>query len=293
VLLECDSYSATVDAGKGGMISRFCTRIEDREIDILLPRPSVDAFVDGVPFFGCFAMAPFCNRLRPARIATSDGSADIKENWPTEDCAIHGLALDREWWVLSGGERSCVLSTEIAAGDGRVIGKVEQTVELSDNSGLSLGLSLTNTGFDWVAAGLGFHPWFLSPGSGGVRFNADGIFDTDVHLIPTGHRALRNPSVSLNSPEHDGIDRTYSGWNGSATVDLPGYPYPVRLMADTPCLHVLISRAFNTICAEPVTNVANAMHRAYPEGAMRRVPRGDTMAISMRIALEGPGNTVS
>ena len=286
--LECRTYGAEVDAARGGLVARLFAKRGAEEIEILRPRPISGAEFHRIPFYGCFPMAPFCNRLLPPALATSEGAVDLPANWPSEGCAIHGLTLARAWRISSPDPAACVLYSEMEIPGGRAFGQIQQTLRLTDEGGLEATLRMVNTGFEWIRAGLGFHPWLHMPGEGELRFEAGGIFDPDERLLPARHRRLDPAAVSLSSARDNGLDRTFTGWRGAARLRFSHHPHPVAVESDAPCLHAFVSREFDAICAEPVTNAANAMHRAYPAGGMRRLARGAGMAISMRIALAAP-----
>ena len=286
-VLRTERYSIGLLPEAGGRVEwlRMCHQGSD--YDILRPRPETGADQGRIPLYGNFAMLPFCNRLLPMEMQTSDGAVAVAMNWPAESCAIHGLGCEAAW-SLDGDatDRSCNMSCRIVTADGVDLGAGLQQVSVSDETGLTHRVGFRNEVFDWILTGVGFHPWFYMPETGArLEFRAKGRFIADSALYPQRYEELENPVQHLGPNTHEGLDQCFAGWTGSATVHLPHLPVPVALESDAPNLHVYVNSDLQAICAEPQTHVTNATHdhRWDDFAGMVKLTRGATLWLQYRI----------
>ena len=286
-VLQTERYSVGLLPGAGGRLEWLRMRHEGAELDILRPRPGANADQGSIPLYGNFAMLPFCNRLHPMEMQTSEGPVAVAMNWPAESCAIHGLGCEATW-SLDGDatDRSCSMSCRVVTADGVDLGAGLQQVSVSDETGLTHRVGFRNEAFDWILAGVGFHPWFYMPEPGArLEFRAKGRFIADAALYPQRYEGLEDPDQVLGPETHEGMDQCFAGWTGSATVHLPHLPVPVVLHSDAPNLHVYVNSDLQSLCAEPQTHVTNATHdRRWDEFAgMAQLALGETLWLQYRI----------
>ena len=288
-VLESERYSIGLAPARGGRVEWLRLRHQGAEYDIFRPRPEEQPEQGSIPFYGNFAMLPFCNRLMPMEMQTSDGPVPVTMNWPSESCAIHGLGCGTAWSVQDSSSSSfCEYTCRVEAADSIFLGTGLQQVTVCDGGGLVHRVGFRNEGFDWILAGVGFHPWFYLPEPGArLEFCAKGRFATDTAQFPQEFQELDNPDVLLDSEAHDGLDQCFAGWSGRAILHLPHLPVPVMLNSDAPTVHVYLNTGLQAMCVEPQTHVANATHdsRWNDLAGMTKLSRGETMWLQYRIGL--------
>lgn len=292
-VLETERYSVGLLPTVGGRVEWLRFRHRGAEYDILRPRPEANANQGNISLYGNFAMLPFCNRLLPPEMRTSAGPVEMAVNWPSESCAIHGLGCEAEWSLSAGATaRSCEMVCRIESSEGVYLGTGLQQVSLSDKSGVLHRVGFRNDAFEWILAGVGFHPWFFMPEPGArLEFRARGRFIADAALYPQRFEVLADPGMSLGPDSHDGLDQCFAGWSGRAIVRLPHLPVPVVLdSSDAQNLHVYVNSGLQAICAEPQTHVTNATHddRWDDFAGMVRLARGATLWLQCRFGMGDP-----
>ena len=291
--LECKRYSVGVQPAAGGRVEWLLWRHEGREFDILRPRPEANANQGQIPLYGNFAMLPYCNRLLPAALSTSAGTLEVAVNWPSEGCAIHGLGCEAEWMLHKGAtEQSCSWSCRVATDAGVYLGTGIQEISVSDETGVSHRACFRNEAFDWILAGVGFHPWFFMPEPDALlQFRARGRFIADEALYPQQFEELDEPNQELGPASYEGLDQCFGDWSGCATLRLPHVPARISIVSGAPHLHVYVSRSLQAICAEPQTHVTNATHdhRWEEIAGMTRLSRGECISVELRIAAHPSG----
>jgi aldose 1-epimerase len=110
------------------------------------------------PFYwGCFTMAPWCNRIEADRIEVGRRTIELGSNFD-DGSAIHGQVYDRPWadhgdgsFAVSGGGDGWPWTYEVGLRL-EVVGQVVRIEQV-----------LRNTAADPMPAGLGLHPWFRRP----------------------------------------------------------------------------------------------------------------------------------
>ena len=284
-----EKYLVLVNPEEGGRVEKLTYSREGRDFDIFKPRPLGNREQDGVPLYGSFVMLPFCNRLFPPVILTSEGPITIPKNWTEESCSIHGLGLSERWKPEKVTNNTCIISTHLKPIGGKCIGIGIQKFEVSDHKGVLSRLGYYNNQFDWILAGLGFHPWFnLTEGDAHLKFEAEGKFETDKN-IPTSYKKLDKREVSLSADHNNGIDSCFGRWDGRAELTLENLDLKVEMLSNSNNLHVYINRDLNAICIEPVNHVTNAMHDQRWNGfaGMKKVYKGETIWLDMSIQVVG------
>lgn len=292
MLLEISSksYVIKVNPEEGGRIETLVYSTKGKTIDLLKPKPANNHDQDRIPLYGSFVMVPFSNRLSQPNIVTSEGPLAVSKNWTPESCAIHGLGVTGTWTPQEVRKGFCSLSTPLKTAEERNVGIGFQEFQVSEENGLVYRVGYCNNHFDWILAGLGFHPWFnLSGGEGKVEFFAGGKFETDQRYMPTSYNELENKQVLLSSRHNNGIDSCFGNWEGSAKLSLERIDAEVIISSSANNLHVYINKDLDAICAEPVSHVTNAMHdqRWNRFAGMQKVKTGETIWLDMSIKIQG------
>jgi aldose 1-epimerase len=136
-------------------------RLRVRGHDLLRTPSDTARHVDDPYFWGCYPMAPWCNRLPSGPALVAGRAIDLPASFP-DGTAIHGQTSRRAWAVVDAGPGAATFRIE-AGGDGWPWPyTVEEQVRVDDGR-LRLVLRLTNESDEPMPAGLGFHPWFRRP----------------------------------------------------------------------------------------------------------------------------------
>ncbi len=284
--ISSKSYVIKINPEEGGRIETLSYTTKGKTIDLLKPKPPNNHDQDRIPLYGSFVMVPFSNRLSQPKIVTSKGSLAVSKNWTPESCAIHGFGVTMAWIPQEVSQDFCSLSAPLKTSEGRNVGIGIQEFKVSEESGLVSRVGYCNNQFDWIFAGLGFHPWFnLAGGEGKVEFVAGGKFETDRRYMPTSYNELGNKEVLLSSQQNNGIDSCFGNWEGSAKLILEIIDAEVAISSSANNLHVYINKDLDAICAEPVSHVTNAMHdqRWNSFAGMTKVKTGETIWLEMSI----------
>jgi aldose 1-epimerase len=202
-------------------------------------------------------MVPWAGRLSHGRIPTKDGEVRLDANLPPS--AIHGLGFDKPWEVVERSEATVTMQCELRGLGWPFGGHALQTLRMRE-SGVLLEL--------WVGgyakagpAGLGWHPWFTRPRTGGVALRLDGseVLVVDADLVPTGVVRPVAASEDLRSGPPLGdrrLDHVYVRTKGPAIVRWPDLE--LRIEYDTSLQTVVVHTPPEGICVEPQTMWPNA-----------------------------------
>jgi aldose 1-epimerase len=280
VTLELTSgdWQAELRPEAGGMI----TALRHRGIDVLRPMPpGTDEPLESA----CFALVPYCNRIRDGRFSFRGREIALTPNFLPEPHTLHGLSWQRPWTVESQVENKCVLVDDY---DGRGpwpwAYRAQQRVRLGPK-GCAVTLVLTNRSAEPMPAGLGLHPYFRRRPETEMRFEADHVLLSGADPLPTGISApaehFGDWAAGAGMPAET-VDHCFAGWSGSALLrDELG---TIALSAEgAPHVHLYAPADGSALCLEPVTHTPDAPNRAPDE--MIVLPPGCSASLTMRISV--------
>ena len=259
---------------RGGLLARW----RSSGVDVLKTQPHSGDYLEGLPLWGCFPMAPFCNRLTPTVLPAHPDAIRFNANWPLEGLALHGTVYDAEWHAAKATGTHLEIACTVRAADRSDIGLCTKSIELTE-AGLRLSIAFRYGLEGTMLAGVGLHPWFNAPAC--VQFRAAHRLDYSddmVHCtaVPTEH-------IVLSSAEDDGHDCCYAGLGGPILLRADAWPDDLQITTNAPCAHVFLSNDFQSVCVEPVSHAPNAAHNevSAAQGPLRQVSQGDSVAIDM------------
>lgn len=245
-------------------------------LDILHPMPEADAFApEDWPKGGAYPLFPFHNRIRKGRFAF-DGVEYSVPCHHSEENALHGLSSRFDWQAEQEGDTACTLSAS-HAGDVRwpFAFQARQRFTLRPE-GLTLDLTLRNTGNGPMPAGMGWHPYFAKCSA--ITMDAQRLWGIDDGFFPTG-----------DWQTYDGAPRPTAYLSDWSQADLAlragGH---VRIAASPTLSHmVLHDPAPDYSCVEPVSHLAGALNLS-PERAsdeMRNLVPGEELRGQITLSL--------
>ena len=172
-----------------------------RGIDLMRRLSEDDRRSGNVLGVAMFPMTPYANRIAGNAFDFGAKRQQVLPNNPPEKFNVHGSGWQHAWDVTGAGAANATLSLDIAAGAEPYSYRATQAFAVSDE-GLSVTMTLTNTGPVAMPFGFGLHPWFDRDPDVTVQFNArrfyleepDGISGDPVTLPPELDFAEGRPS---------------------------------------------------------------------------------------------------
>lgn len=266
---------------RGGAVMLYQTRFEERVYDWMVPgnpqQPS------------CFAMLPWCSRIRNGHFRFQGRSLQLPANNAPEPHSIHGHGWQRPWQPVDVDTTSALLEYEHTPDAWPWRYQARQMIELRGQA-LAFTLSLENRSAQDMPAGMGLHPYFsVTPGA---------VLDTAVTHCWVFDEQLRQmeqrelpPSRTLSAfpVTGAGVDNVYSGWQRELQLTLPQWRAQVSISASALFSHLILYTGGGQefVCAEPVSNVANGFNLAPatdPAGLYQVIAPGATLTGSVLIS---------
>ncbi len=236
-----------------------------------------------------FPLIPYVNRIRSGQFAFRGREVSLAPNMPGDPSPLHGQGWLSAWQVDEQSEAHAVLSFRHLAGEWPWDYDARQEFGL-DARGLSVGLTCTNTSREAIPCGLGQHPYFPCGPRTRIDTEVTHVWTIDAQVLPVekvpadGRYDLRERLVCGQD-----LDHGFGGWNGTATVTDPDWPYDIRLSSPEARFFQLYSPAEGgTFVAEPVTHAnaaLNAPEAQWAELGMRVLRPGETMRLDLRLEI--------
>lgn len=281
IALTAGDWRATLAPELGGAVLSLDWR--DRPVFRRTPDGATDILETA-----CFPLVPYANRIADGRFVFEGRSVQLPTLERFAPHALHGDAWLLPWTVESQTENRVEMTLDWPGdADGWPWPwRARQIVELTDQ-GLSISLSMTNTGDAVMPAGLGLHPYFHRYADSRLTLSAEGVWITDAREIPERLAPVAEVadwSNGLALADAPFVDHAYAGWTGQAVLD--GGSRWVMLSADAPAhwTQVYAPLGVDFFCVEPVTHRPDA-HNA-PAGedhGLARLAPGETSSFAMRI----------
>lgn len=230
---------------------------------------------------GAFWMLPWTNRIDGGVFPWEGVAHRFPLTHPEEGNALHGLGRARPWQVASLSPHAVVLEQELAEAPFHYAARLGLSLA---PEGLTLALTLRNTGATPCPMGMGWHPWLARPAGTSLEFAARHRFLKDERKLPVAVEV--HAGVAGGEAEWLGSDDHFAGWDGHAVLRRPDMLLTLQAEGDWGSnLQFYAPRRHPVLCLEPVTHVPDVINR--PEfaeyGAMRVLAPGE--ALSARILL--------
>ncbi|UVK55601.1 aldose 1-epimerase [Mesorhizobium sp. AR02] len=235
-----------------------------RGIDLMRRLSDGDREAGNVLGVAMFPMTPYANRIAGNAFDFGGKCWLVEPNNPPEKFNVHGSGWQHAWTVTEAGTANATLSLDIAAGAEPYSYRAIQAFGASDD-GLSVTMTLTNTGPVAMPFGFGLHPWFDRDPDVTLQFGArcfyleepDGIAGDPITLPPELDFAEQRPLPG------GWRNNDYGGWGGEATLRFPTRGAGLRIKADPIFKHLMLyadpTKPF--FCVEPQTNASGAFNR--------------------------------
>lgn len=234
-----------------------------------------------------FPLVPYVNRIRDGRFTFRGREVRLAPNMAGDPSPLHGQGWLNAWDVVESSATSAVLGFRHAAAEWPWEYEARQEFSL-DAGGLSLRLTCRNVSAEPMPCGLGQHPYYPCGGNTVIDTEVTHAWTIDDKVLPVdkvpadGRYDLRERAVC---GQH--LDNGWGGWNGSARMTDPDWPYDLEMSSLEARFFQLYSPPDGGIfVAEPVTHAntaLNAPEEQWPELGMRVLEPGEAMSLDMRI----------
>ncbi|MCA3420887.1 MAG: aldose epimerase [Roseomonas sp.] len=269
--LQCGDWQALICTEQGAAFSR----LQWRGRDILVPTPE-GARHPGA--YGAFWMLPWANRLDGGGIA----GHVLPINRAAEDTAIHGLARELPWEVISATLDHAVLKQRLA------FAPFDYAVQLAvtlDADGLLMEMELRHEGAAPTPYGMGWHPWFSRRADTLLHLNAIQRANHSERGLPESLTPCAG--IAANEAELIGLDNFFAGWDGVARLAAPAGTITIKATGDFALgVQVYAPAAQPIICVEPVSHMPDAPNRPALAAAapMRVLAQGQSLHGTIRLS---------
>jgi aldose 1-epimerase len=275
--LSYAGWSLSLRPELGGSISTL--RHQNRDVLRATPAGATDPLETA-----CFPLVPYANRIANGRFTFAGQNYDLPRNAPGQDHPLHGVGWNCAWSTGGQDDRSVtLLHSHVADVTWLWNYAAEQRFELSEK-GLHITLSVENRDTRSMPAGLGFHPYFPATPKTLLQFEAHSVWLADAAMLPTQSAAVdhfADWSVGETVQRTSLIDNAYAGWIGVARIEGPFGA--LELTGEgTPFLHVFMPPNADFFCAEPVSDMPDALNRA---ASLAVLAPGQSRRITMALTL--------
>jgi aldose 1-epimerase len=279
------------------------------------------AALDSVRQSGGFPMLPYGNRIANACFDWQGQTFELRRNFGDHPHAVHGVGWQRAWTVdkltaapqaESGAEPEAEARTkagtesgaenfaEVCAGqpaqrcrlrlvhhpdaDWPFAFEAEQTFDLTCDA-LHWTLSLRNTDTRPQPVGLGWHPYFMRGAGNRLQLQLARRWQSGPTQLPL----TPEPVASLDAEAEAlcPLDHGFDGWDGCARLTVAGH----RLLLESAPNHVVVyvPEGRDIFCVEPMTHLADAIHRADPAAfGLCALAPGKTASLSAHLTVQRP-----
>jgi aldose 1-epimerase len=288
IALDCGRWNAQIAPEIGGAVLSLSLD----GAPVLRPTPPDAILARDVRRTACYPLAPYANRIGAGRFVFDGTEHRLRPNLEGSPHPLHGVAWRRTWRVV--GADAC--SAELALihrptlGDQRLDWPFAFDARQSfvlDETGLTIGLSLRNTGHTPAPAGLGLHPFFPRESGQTLAFAAVGGWANGPDMLPAARRAGGDWSFAVPRRIVDGVDNDFFGWDGCATL-VGRRRTTINAEPVFGHLRVFAPPGAEFLAVEPVSHLADALNRARePDCGLRILEPGEALSGQVSIIVEG------
>lgn len=283
VTLGGDALEVQVLPRVGGRLHR----LRAFGIDLLRTPSSISAHEDDPYFWGGYVMAPWCNRISAVPRQVGDRTVDVPAGFP-DGTAIHGQVATVAWtrrgdgtFAVSGGGQGWPWRYEVT----ERIAVVAST--------LTLDLAVTNRSDAPMPAGLGLHPWFVTPVE--IAVSARRVVSTNVDPEATAEAVAGRYDLRRRGPVPTGLDGTWLD-PGDPAVEMawPGLGLEASVRARSSsglAVAVASPSSAGAIAVEPQTHAPWGLRRylAGDTAGLVALAPGESLALTIEIDVRRAG----
>lgn len=242
--------------------------------DVLVPTPE-GAHHPGA--HGAFWMLPWANRLDGGRIA----GHSMPINRAAEGTAIHGLARDMAWEVVSAAPDHVALRQRLTFAPFDYAARLAVSL---DADGLLMEMIFRHEGTAPAPYGMGWHPWFMRGSETSLHLKTKERAKHDARGLPQSLTPCAG--IAANEAGLIGLDNFFAGWDGVARLTTPAGRITLTARGDFAMgVQVYAPPAQPVICVEPVSHMPDAPNRPALAAVapMRLLAQGQSLQGGIRL----------
>lgn len=283
--LQNGRWRACIRPDLGGALARCETRVDAGWVPVLRPSP---AGMDDVLQSACFPMAPFCGRVRGGRFVFR-GREVVLPPVPGQGMPLHGFVWRAPWQVATHADDRLVIHCDHPAGAWPWPFRATQEFTLAAD-GISIALSVRNTGTEPMPCGLGLHTYFACDAGTCLSAAVLRHVRMDAQILPVGDAIIAaSDRLDRRLIHRLGLDDSFEGWDGIATIEYPAQALRLRLASPgTSRLHVYAPAGEDYCCIEPMGHRIDAFHldeSGFAGAGMRVLAPDESTGLQLRLSL--------
>ena len=230
----------------------------------------------------CYPLLPYSNRLAYRRFTWEGRDYTTQPNFDDSPHSVHGVGWLRPWEVVTHAADAAELRYR-HPGDADWPFPFEATQRFTLTAdGLQVGLSLVNTAPVAQPVGLGWHPYFTKRAASHLHIDVTHRWDADAAELPVRRVEQHGIDAAVDALD---FDNGFDGWRGPALIR--DERFSMRLTSPLDRLVIYTPRTKPYFCVEPVSHLADAVHRSDPAAfGLVTVAPGDALEASMALAIE-------
>jgi len=296
--LKSGNLTCRIAPDKGGSIYSFDYRSGGKVQPLMRPTAKGAHLITD---FASWPLVPYSNRINKGRFSFGGADYEVaveylgpanKNSWH----ASHGQGWRYPWDVVRQEGKRCDLAFVLT--DRRVWPspyKAMQSFRL-DDKGLTLRLSVKNTGKMPMPVGLGLHPYFPRPRGTTLQAVVGKLWEIDENTIPS--RLVSTPAkynfVTPKALDTARLDHCFEGYGGIMEIVWPGMPVKLRVTSSKNLGHFVVytPRGKDFFCAEPVSHMPDAVNRMKKDSTTGLVvlKPGETLSADYRFEVLQAGD---
>lgn len=245
--LQAGTLVAEVAPDVGGSLASLYTRAAPGQPrhDWLRPADEAALHTRSPLELASFPLVPWCNRIRDGAFEWNGRRVQLAPNLPGSLHTIHGIGWQRPWRILERAESWIELGlVEPGTGAWPFPFTAFQRYDL-DSDGLTVTLSMRNSGHESMPAGLGHHPYFPhrreGPGTS-VKAEVSAMWLSDAEVMPTtlssADAAVAALRAGMALADFE-LDNNFTGFAHEARVSWPDGS-GLRLLGKAPLDHFVL-----------------------------------------------------
>jgi aldose 1-epimerase len=253
-----------LEVGLAPQIGGSVASLRWRGIDLMRRLSDGDREAGNVLGVAMFPMTPYANRITGNAFDFEAKRWQVLPNNPPEKFNVHGSGWQHAWIVTEVAAANATMSLEITASAEPYSYRAAQAFAVTDE-GLSVTMTLTNTGPVSLPFGFGLHPWFDRDPDVTLQFKAGRFYLEEPEGI-SGDPVTLPPELDFaeGGPLPNGWrNNDYGGWGGEAIIRFPTRGAGLHIKADPVFKHLMLyaDPTKPYFCAEPQTNASGAFNR--------------------------------
>lgn len=284
ILLHADRLRVRIAPDVGGSIAAFTFQHDEHVYPVLR---CVNGLLQTPLEAGCFPLVPYCNRIRDGHFIYEGRDIILAAHMTGARHALHGHGWLASWQILEATNVQAHLSYHHAPDSWPWAYEARQSFTL-DEGGLSVRLECRNLSADPMPCGLGLHPYFPVTENSLLDVKLAAVWLVDEEILPTYKAALDAHTDPSSGPIMGrGLDNGYEGWDGSARILDPQWPFDLEMEAQgAEYFQIYAPENLPILVAEPVSHAnaaLNAPQNSWPALGVKLLAQGEAHMLGWRL----------